>query len=411
MAVFRTYLFVSLVSVLTLACSAEDDGPLMGSGSGGSAGESVSDASGVAGMGGASGASGTSGTSGTSGVGGAGGAGGTGGGATVTCEQSGGNRCADAAAKCSGLVTLASSDCVACCEVPSNPVFDAGWADPFIVRDGDTYYTFATGGTVRRRSSKNLADWSAADDALGSAPWKKATFGFWAPAVYRAKSGKWILYYASERKGSTTQKCIGRAVANSVSGKFVDDDAAPFLCRVSHWSIDPSVFQDKDGKDWLLWRQDTSEMSAGNAFIRPLDANGNLAGPEHLLISRAKSEPSWEFDASGGVLENPAMIHEDGVYHLFYSAFRWETAKYANGHAICDSPIGPCTKTSKTDPWQGSLGKMLGPGGLDFVKAPDGTLLAYMHGWVDPDVGVANGRKLWLYRMKVNGKTAAIATL
>lgn len=290
-------------------------------------------------------------------------------------------------------------------------MFDSGWADPFIVRSGDTYYTFATGSTVRRRASKNLVSWSNADDALGSSPWKKASFGFWAPAAYRAKSGKWILYYASEKKGSTTQKCIGRAVANDIGGKFVDDDTAPFLCRPTHWSIDPSVFSDSNGKDYLLWRQDTSEMSAGNAFIRPLDANGNLTGTEHLLVSRAKSEPSWEFDGSGGVLENPAMIHTDGVYHLFYSGFRWETAKYANGHAICESPIGPCTKTSKAEPWQGSLGKMLGPGGLDFVKAPDGTLFAYMHGWVSPDVGVANGRKLRLYRMNVNGKAAAIAPL
>jgi GH43 family beta-xylosidase len=408
--VFRTIVLNLALALVTLACSEKDDGAAMGSSGGGSAG-----ASGVTGSGSATGGGGDAGASGASGGTGAAGAssGGAGsGGATgVTCAEAGGNRCADAASKCSGLVALASSDCAACCKVPSNPVFDSGWADPFIVREGDTYYTFATGGTVRRRSSKNLADWSAADDALGSAPWKKASFGFWAPAVYRAKSGKWILYYASERKGSTTQKCIGRAVANNVTGQFVDNDAQPFLCRPTHWSIDPSVFSDKDGKDWLLWRQDTSEMSAGNAFIRPLDANGNLAGQEHLLISRAKTEPSWEFDGSGGVLENPAMIHEDGVYHLFYSGFRWETAKYANGHAICDSPIGPCNKTSKTDPWQGSLGKMLGPGGLDFVKAPDGTLLTYMHGWVAPDVDVPNGRKLWLYRMKVNGKTAALEPL
>jgi len=72
-----------------------------------------------------------------------------------------------------------------------------------------------------------------------------------------------------------------------------------------------------------------------------------LTGNEHLLVSRAKVEPSWEFDSSGGVLENPAMIHKGGHYHLFYSGFRWQTAKYANGHAICDTPFGPAPRRAR----------------------------------------------------------------
>jgi hypothetical protein len=54
---------------------------------------------------------------------------------------------------------------------------------------------------------------------------------------------------------------------------------------------------------------------------------------------------------------------------------------------------------------------MAGPGGLDFVKAPDGTLLTYMHGWLAGKVGDAGGRKLWLYRMNANKKNPTIAEL
>ena len=418
-----------MVCALSIACSGTDDTSVAGpiAGSAGFAGEAgtagFGGEAGSAGFGGEAGTAGFGGEAGTAGFGGEagsagsagqagnGGAGGTGGSsAAPTCAEAGGNRCAASASACSGLTTLASSDCAACCKVPDNPVFPAGWADPYIARDGQTYYTFATGNTVRRRSSKNLVNWSAASDALTSSPWKSPSFGFWAPAVYQAKSGKWILFYASERKGST-QKCIGRAVANSITGKFVDNASKPFICRTTHWSIDPSVFRDADGKDYLLWRQDTSAMNKGNAFIQRLDADGKLTGQEHQLISRATSEPSWEFDASGGVLENPAMIHVGGFYHLFYSGFRWETAKYANGHAICQSPLGPCTKTSKEQPWLGSQGQMAGPGGLDFVTAPDGTLLTYMHGWIAGKVGDAGGRKLWLYRMKAAKKNPTIADL
>ncbi len=372
---------------------------------GGSAG-----ASGV-GPGGAS-LGGAAGSGGAGGVAGSGGSGGSGGAPLPTCQQAGGNRCGSTAAECAGLFKLASSDCVSCCKVPSNPVFDAQWADPYIVRKGDTYYTFATGSTVRRRSSKDLVTWTTADTALETAPWKKADAGFWAPAVYRAKSGKWILYYASEIKGPTSQHCIGRAVSNSITGTFVDNSTTPFLCRSTHWSIDPSVFQDNDGKDFLLWRQDTADMPSGNAFIQRLDDNGQLTFNEHLLLTRAKVEPSWEFDSTGGVLENPAMIHEDGIYHLLYSGFRWQTAKYANGRAICDAPTGPCTKKSKETPWLGSKGDMLGPGGADFVKAEDGTLFIYMHGWLAPDVGPEVGsRKLWMYRLKVNGESVSTAPM
>lgn len=389
--------------------AAGEGGSGANAGAGGAA--STGGAAGEAGasQGGTSGGTAAGGASGSSGVGGVGGSGGAG---SPTCQEAGGDRCGSTAAKCAGLFTVPSSDCVSCCKVPSNPVFTAAWADPYIVRDGDRYYAFATGSTVRRRSSKDLVTWTAVNTALDTAPWKKAASGFWAPAVYQAKSGKWILYYASEIKGTTTQHCIGRAVANTVSGTFVDNDAEPFLCRASRWSIDPSVFHDKDGKDYLLWRQDTADMPSGNAFTRPLDANGNLTGTEHMLVSRAKVEPSWEFDASGGVLENPAMIHESGVYHLFYSGFRWQTAKYANGHALCDTPLGPCTKTSKQNPWLGSTGKMLGPGGADFVKATDGTLFIYMHGWLSPNVGDPDGtRMLWMYRLNVNGNGVSIAPM
>ena len=366
---------------------------------GGSAGASAGGAS--AGGDGAGGAS--------AGGDGAGGAGGVG--ATVrTCSEAGGNRCAAAASACAGLKQFQSSDCGACCLVPENPIITGNWADPFIARDGDTYVALATGSTVRRRTSKDLVHWSRATAALDSAGWKKPSFGFWAPTVYQAKNGKWILYYASERAGSSTQKCIGRAVSSDLYAKFVDDSSAPFLCRSSHWSIDPSVFTDNDGKDYLLWRQDTADQPAGNAFIQALDDAGRLKGSEHLLISRAKSEPSWEIDKSGGVLENPAMIRAGGYYHLFYSGFRWETANYANGHAICDTPIGPCTKRSLQTPWLGSQGGMQGPGGADFVTAADGTRFIYMHGWT-PKVGDGGARSLWLYRFGASGETASIAPL
>jgi GH43 family beta-xylosidase len=368
---------------------------------GGAAGQDT----GAAGDGGApsAGAGGT----GTAGSGTAGKGGGT---AGPTCKQAGGDRCGKTQAACDGLTTVASSDCTVCCKVPQNPIISTNWADPYIVRSGDTYYAFATGGTVRRRSSKNLVTWGAADDALTKSPWKQGSAGFWAPTVYKAKNGKWVMYYAAETNAANnTQHCIGKAVANAITGTFQPVGTKPIICGSSFWSIDPSVFEDSDGKDYLLWRQDTAAQSKGNVYIQQLDKNGDLTGGSHQLLSRASKEPSWEFDGSGGVMENPAMVRHGNVYHLFYSGNRWETKNYANGHATCTAPFGPCKKTSTTNPWQGSKGQMLGPGGADTVKAADGTLFMYMHGWDSPDVGPDKGtRKLWLYRLEFNGQTPSI---
>lgn len=202
-----------------------------------------------------------------------------------------------------------------------------------------------------------------------------------------------------------------RAKHGSVDAWLEQDCGVDLGCGMSAVRLDVSPENlDRIRRDRIAARL-SQAIPSGNAFIRPLDDNGNLIGVEHELVSRAKAEPSWEFDGSGGVLENPAMIHADGVYHPFYSGYRWQTAKYANGHAVCDAPFGPCAKTSKENPWQGSKGDTLGPGGTDFVRAADGTLFIYMHGWLAPDVYPNGSRKLWMYRMKVNGNSVSIAQM
>ncbi len=182
----------ALAALLLIGCSSGEAGPPASSAGGAAGAAGASQDGGATDASDAGGAGGTAGSGGSTGMGGAAGSSGAGGSVSVTCKQAGGDRCGAAAADCAGLVNLASSDCASCCRVPSNPVFATGWADPFIVRRGDTYFAFATGGTVRRRSSKDLVSWSKVDTALDSAPWKKASSGFWAPTVYRNKNGKWV---------------------------------------------------------------------------------------------------------------------------------------------------------------------------------------------------------------------------
>ena len=39
------------------------------------------------------------------------------------------------------------------------------------------------------------------------------------------------------------------------------------------------------------------------------------------------------------------MVERNGKFHLFYSANAFDKAEYAVGHALCDHPTGPCTKS------------------------------------------------------------------
>ena len=82
--------------------------------------------------------------------------------------------------------------------------------------------------------------------------------------------------------------------------------------------------------------------------------------------------PDQPLSVLGGALtvlngvEGPSMIEHEGRYYLCYSANRWDTADYAVGYAICDSPTGPCGKPEE-GPWLAGDGRTAGPGGQEVL--------------------------------------------
>jgi beta-xylosidase len=93
-----------------------------------------------------------------------------------------------------------------------------------------------------------------------------------------------------------------------------------------------------------------------------------------------------------GVVEAPSMVGYDGRYYLFYSGNNWSTASYGVGYAVCDSPIGPCTKPAD-GPWLASTTKAEGPGGEDVFVDEHGQLLMTLHAWVRGKVGYPEGAR------------------
>lgn len=278
----------------------------------------------------------------------------------------------------------------------TNPVFPEDFPDPFVLRVGATYVAFATnaaGKNVRAAESTDLATWTELPDALPTLPsWARANASLtWAPSVL-ARGGTYVLYFTARDEASNFQ-CIGRAIANDPRGPYVDDTTHPFICQVHApnalcGSIDASPFVDSNGDAYLLWKSDENATAcSGDArlWTQRLGVDGlSLLGSPTMLLARDRD---WELP----LIEGPSMLKHGASYYLFYSANWWESASYGVGYAVCDTPIGPCTKKTLDGPLVASADGVLGPGGQEFFHDPSGALWMAYHAWTAPTVGYAHG--------------------
>jgi len=287
-----------------------------------------------------------------------------------------------------------------------NPVLAADFPDPFVLREGKTYYAFATnasGKNVRAAKSTDLASWTELPDALPILPsWAVANASLtWAPSVL--KRGEQFVLYFTARDSVSNWQCLGRAVANAPEGPYVDDSEAPFICQKALCgSIDASPFVDANGDAYILWKSD--ENAAGcNAPARlwsqrlGVDGLSLLGTPTELL----RRDRNWE----APLVEGPSMVAVGGTYYLFYSAGHWESPEYAIGYATCASAAGPCTKKTLDAPLVRATEDVLGPGGQEVFTDASGKLWMAYHAWQSPIVGYSNGgaRSLRIDRVTFSG--------
>jgi beta-xylosidase len=363
-----------------LACTPDDVFPTPPLGVGGATGGGQPGAAGRGAQGAAG--SGRAGGGGQSAGGGAGAAG-----AAADAGAGGASGAAGAAGAAGGGATF------------TNPVFAVDFPDPFVLFEGGTYFAFSTNVPPRHvqvARSTDLATWQMAGDALPDLPpWAEPNSVLtWAPSVLKRVVGgvpKFVLYYTTRDKASNFQ-CIGRAVAGAPEGPYVDESTAPLVCQVDLCgSIDPDPFvYPASDVAYLMWKSDENARECGGdsrLWSQRLTDDGlGLLGdqpPSQLL----KRDQGWERP----LVENPAMVFDGGIYYLFYSANWWESAFYAVGYAICNTPAGPCEKQTVTGPLFQASAEALGPGGASFFNDGAGRRYMAYHAWTAPAASYAQG--------------------
>jgi len=278
------------------------------------------------------------------------------------------------------------------------PVYPADFADPHVLREGSTYYAYATnvGDTnVQVISSPDLRTWTSLGDALPELPaWAEARFT-WAPEVC-AYQGNYLLYY-TVREPSSGRQAISVATADRPEGPFVDRSATPLVFQLDRGgSIDPSPFVDGDDL-YLLWKSDDNALEKPSSLWGQRVTSGGLAlaGRPTWLLSHDRP---WERP----LIEAPAMVRSGDTYFLFYSANWWESPNYAIGYATGSDPLGPFDKVTRDGPWVSSRGRAAGTGGQAFFTDSEGDLRMAYHAWHHDRVGYPNGgaRSLWVGRVR-----------
>ena len=221
------------------------------------------------------------------------------------------------------------------------------------------------------------------------------------------------MYYSARVAGSKRRlHCVGAAFAHSVKGPYIPM-AEPLACPLNQGgAIDPSAFQDADGKRYVVYKVD------GNSFDRPngrhhptplvlqeVAADGvTYVGSATTLLDRQISD--------GPLIEAPALARYDldngtkSFYALFFSSNVFTGPRYNVLYATSSSVQGPFVRAAQSLLATGDGGgALIGPGGMDVGNS---STKVVFHSIRKDEPGTPLTRTLWVGELKVNGTAITI---
>ena len=247
---------------------------------------------------------------------------------------------------------------IASCATPSaapeaahgNPVIDADFADPAVLRASDGFfYAYATQTerdgrmlNIQVARSRDLKAWNHLGDALPAKPgWAAKTQDFWAPHVAEHE-GRYILYYSAKPDIALEDKksglCLAVATAARPEGPFTDT-GKPLQCGEGFVNIDPFAYDDPaTGKRLLYWGS-----GFGPIKVQELAANrtGFAAGSRPIdLVQVDRTDDPTNYQR---LIEGAWVHYRAPFYYLFHSGDNCcgPNAHYAVMVARSRSATGP----------------------------------------------------------------------
>jgi arabinan endo-1,5-alpha-L-arabinosidase len=189
--------------------------------------------------------------------------------------------------------------------------------DPVMIKQGDIYYVYHTGKGISIKTSKDRIHWANAGsvfDGTNTPAWWKTDIpnqdgNIWAPDIHYYK-GKYYLYY-SVSAWMNFNSSVGLATNTTLDPKdpkYKWVDQGQIISYKNGGTkvnvIDPNAFQDKDGKDWLVY----GSYQAGLRLVQLDPMTGKLLQdpPELTTITTKLGEGSF-------------IIKGAGYYYIFAS--------------------------------------------------------------------------------------------
>ncbi len=194
----------------------------------------------------------------------------------------------------------------------TNPIIDADYSDPDVIRVGDDFYLTASSFNsvpgLPILHSKDLINWRIIGHALRTQPPRDVFArpqhgnGVWAPAI-RFHKNEFYIYYGDPDFGIYLVK------ARNAAGPWSE----PLLVRPAKGWIDPCPFWDDDGNAYLVhaWANSRSGIKSILTINRMSPDGTKLLDEGTMVFDGRVNHPT---------IEGPKLYKRNGYYYIFAPA-------------------------------------------------------------------------------------------
>lgn len=273
------------------------------------------------------------------------------------------------------------------------PVIPGDFADPSIIRNGNTYFATGTSSEWAPHypiyQSGDMLNWKQVGYVFRTTPaWASASF--WAPELlYR--NGIYYLYYVARRKADGIS-CIGVATSKDPLKGFTDHG---ILVDFGKEAIDPFVIEDDD-KLYITWKAYGLDQRPIEILASRLSDDGLKLEGEPFMLLRDDNKKG---------LEGQCIVKHNGYFYIFYSLGNCcgRECSYEVDVARAEKIEGPYIKSSH-NPMLSETAEWKCSGHGTLVTSQSGEDL-YMYHAYNKKEDVYTGRQAMLARLNWNNET------